>query len=249
MSKRFIWIGLLLFLGLLSFWVCKKANTGQTIVVPDVIGPTLEDTTKVLDASDSAYVDIVAIPRPPFEVYFLDQFNRPQDNGTAGKTYTATVYVLDNTAKKLNGPYTGSTFPNSISNSDNKTNSNTVKMNTAETTVYLFNNLAGHKGGTLKGLNLVDANEKRYTPGFDPDSVDVTCQYINVHRGMSDNGNFNSRGSRGCLTVLPKDTTAFFGNFNFANGTTGTSNGVISVVRSSSDVIEQLIKDLQNVYN
>jgi hypothetical protein len=79
--------------------------------------------------------------------------------------------------------------------------------------------------------------------------MDVTCELINVHRGMSDLGNFSSRGSRGCLTLLPTDTTAFFGNFNFENGTSGTSSGVISVIRTSPSVIEQFINDLKNVYN
>jgi len=250
MSKRIFLIGILILLALMLWWVCKKSpNKGTDIVIPDVIGPETADTMVVLADSDSVFVDVVAIPRPPLEVFVLDQFDRPSDNGTAGNSYTAKVYVLDNTAKKLNGPYKGSTFPNSVSNTNNKPKSNTVKMNAAiEMSVYVFNNLSGHKGGTIKGLNLIDEDQARKSPGYKPDSTNVTMQYVNVHKGASDKGNHNSRGSLGCLTLLPSDTTAFFVNFNFENGTTGTSSGVISVVRSTASDIEQIIKELKNVY-
>ena len=80
-------------------------------------------------------------------VYVFDEANRPQDNGTSGTTYTADVYVYDDETGKLNGPYEGSSYPNSKSNTDNSTSSNTV--NTGE---HDYNNTSGHKGGDEKGF-------------------------------------------------------------------------------------------------
>ena len=37
-------------------------------------------------------------------------------------------------------------------------------------------------------------------------------QNVNVHFGKSDNGNYNSRGSQGCITIHPEDVNAFFSN-------------------------------------
>ena len=32
---------------------------------------------------------------------------------------------------------------------------------------------------------------------------------VNVHSGKSDKGNYNSRGSKGCITIHPDDAAAF----------------------------------------
>lgn len=123
------------------------------------------------------------------KVYVIDQKDRPTDKGTKGETYTADVYVYDTDNGSLSGPYSGSSFPNSKSNSDNSTSSNTLKEGT-----YDFNNKSGHKGGTKKGLNVINNKEERKAPGSKPDGTDVTMEYVNVHEGASDNGNYNSRG-------------------------------------------------------
>ena len=162
-------------------------------------------------------------------VHVLDQGTRPADNGTAGQTYTAVIYVEQN--RVINGPYSGSSYPNSKSNTDNSTNFNTV--NEGE---HQYNNESGHSGGTQKGLNLVDANGNRNSQGTDPNGNSVTMTYVNVHEGSSDNGNYNSRGSAGCITINPNDATSFFGNFNWSGstGNTGSSTGSIIIVRGGN---------------
>jgi hypothetical protein len=59
---------------------------------------------------------------------------------------------------------------------------------------------------------------------------------INVHEGKSDKGNYNSRGSHGCLTISPSASNKFFNNFDWSNknGTTGNSSGVIYIYRGKS---------------
>jgi RHS repeat-associated protein len=131
-------------------------------------------------------------------VHVLDQGTRPLDNGTAGQTYTADVYVTQN--GMINGPYSGSSYPNSVSNSNNDPVANTVDEGE-----HQYDNASGHKGGTQQGLNLVDANGNRTVPGTDPNGNAVTMTYVNVHSGVSDNGNATSRGSLGCITINPSD--------------------------------------------
>ena len=162
-------------------------------------------------------------------VHVLDQGTRPLDNGTAGQTYTADIYVIQNGT--INGPYSGSSYPNSKSNTDNTTSFNTV--NEGE---HQYNNSSGHKGGTKKGLNLVDSNGNRNSPGTDPDGNSVTMSYVNVHAGASDNGNYSSRGSQGCITINPSDVDSFFGNFDWSGsgGKTGTSTGSIIIERGGN---------------
>ena len=162
-------------------------------------------------------------------VHVLDQGTRPTDNGTAGQTYTATIYVEKN--RVITGPYSGSSYPNSVSNTDNSTNFNTV--NEGE---HQYNNESGHSGGTKKGLNLVDANGNRNSPGTDPNGNAATMTYVNVHEGSSDNGNYNSRGSAGCITINPSDAASFFGNFDWSGsgGNTGASTGSIIIERGGN---------------
>src|SRR5690606_3338510 len=164
-------------------------------------------------------------------VYIFDQGERPQDNGTPGTTYTAEVYVVNDENGTVSGPYSGSTYPNSVSNTDNSTNHNT--LNAGE---HSYNNESGHKSGTRKGLNIVNADGVREAPGTSAEGGDVTMTVVNVHAGTSDNGNFNSRGSEGCITIAPADTEGFFGNFDWsgANGTTGNSSGTVSVHRGDT---------------
>jgi RHS repeat-associated protein len=162
-------------------------------------------------------------------IFVLDQGTRPIDNGTVGQTYTADVYVVQNGI--INGPYSGSSYPNSVSNSDNTTNSNTANEGELE-----YNNASGHSSGTQQGLNLVDENGNRNTPGTDPNGNAVTMTYVNVHEGTSDKGNYNSRGSQGCITINPSDATNFWGNFDWSgtSGKTGNSTGTLFIKRGTN---------------
>ena len=159
-------------------------------------------------------------------IYFNDQSNRPLDNGIPGNTYTATVIVIQN--GEIVGEYRGSSYPNSISNNDNSTLYNTINEG-----VFAFNNKYGHKAGTEQGLNIVDDKGKRVVPGKNPIGEDVIIEYGNVHSGKSDKGNYNSRGSKACLTIHPDDATAFFSHFTWTNNkrTIGTSEGRIFIRR------------------
>lgn len=58
--------------------------------------------------------------------------------------------------------------------------------------------------------------------------------YVNVHEGASDNGNYSSRGSAGCITIHPDDFDDFTDNFDWsgASGNTGNSFGTIEIHRS-----------------
>jgi RHS repeat-associated protein len=179
------------------------------------------------------------------KVLVIDQDSRPNDNGTQGDTYSADVFVYDTDTGELNGPYSGSSYPNSKSNNDNST-----KFNTATEGSHDFNNVNGHKLGTKKGLNLVDSNSNRTTPGTDPSGNPITMYTVNVHAGASDNGNFNSRGSEGCITICPgtadNQSDSFFQNFDWSGngGTTGTSAGIIEISRLSPN--EKALK-IQNL--
>ena len=181
------------------------------------------------------------------KIHVIDQDTRPTDKGTSGETYSAEVYVLDTDSGNLNGPYKGSSYPNSKSNTDNSTESNTVNEGD-----HSFNNNSGHKGGTKKGLNLVNSDNERKSPGTAPDGTDVGMQLVNVHAGASDNGNYNSRGSQGCITICPgsgsDQADSFFQNFDWSgtNGTTGNSEGKINIQRLSPQEKTQKITELRD---
>lgn len=77
------------------------------------------------------------------------------------------IQVIQN--GKIVGVYEGSSYPNSISNTNNKTNHNTVKDGE-----YDFNNKSGHKGGTQKGLIIVDKEgDRTKVSGIDRNGKDV----------------------------------------------------------------------------
>lgn len=171
-------------------------------------------------------------------VYVFDQANRPADNGTSGTSYTAEIYVYDDQTYDLNGPYSGSSYPNSISNTNNST-----KSNTANEGEHKYNNRSGHKGGTKQGLNLVNNSDQRKTPGTNPNGDDVMMQYVNVHSGASNKGNYSSRGSEGCVTICPDDVQSFFSNFDWSGGTTGNSTGKIIIERGDKNASVQKLKE------
>lgn len=163
-------------------------------------------------------------------IQVIDISSRPLDNGTKGTTYTADVYVIKNGTQT--GPYKGSSYPNSKSNSDNSTSFNTIKDGN-----YPYNNRSGHKGGQQKGLNIVNETGERKTDGTNAKGDKVNMTNVNIHPGASDNGNYNSRGSQGCVTIAPEDTPDFFSNFDWSgeNENTGKSSGTVIIQRDKDD--------------
>ena len=160
-------------------------------------------------------------------VYVFDQATQPINNGTEAQTYTATIYVEQNGI--ISRSYSGSSYPN-----------NNTRHNTVDEGEHTYNNQSGHRGGTQQGLNLVDANGERNSPGTDPSGnpVDPSMTVVNVHSGQPQNettGTYN-RGSEGCPTVSPNDAAAFMGNFDWsgASGNTGTSTGTIIILRGDN---------------
>ena len=161
-------------------------------------------------------------------VLVQDIKTRPDDIGMKGNSYTAKVDVIQNGT--IVGSYRGSSYPNSISNTNNST-----KWNTINEGEYDFNNQYGHDGGTKKGLNIVDDNGNRCVLGTNPNGDEVMMKYANVHSDKSDNGNYNSRGSQGCVTIHPEDSDDFFSHFNWNknNPNVGNSKGKIIIKRDT----------------
>lgn len=189
---------------------------------------------------------------PPLEVFFIDQEDLPVDNGTPGTSYTATVYVLDNMKGQLFGPFKGSTYPNSRENP-----AGSDKPSRVVEGPHFFNNRNGHKGQTMQGLNLVDSLDVRIVPGYSWTLQPTVVQYANVHTGFSDRGNYNSRGSQGCLTIQPDQVDDFMSLFDFSipnyenppKFTLGTSEGIVYVFREEEDIRNQLINELESLRN
>ena len=154
-------------------------------------------------------------------VYVLDQ----QDNPDNKREYTAGVYV--DVDGEINGPYEGSSFPNSD-----------TRHNTLNEGEYSYNNESGHKSSTQKGLNIVDENGDRVANGTSPGGNEIEMTVVNVHSGASPDDDpaglgRENRGSAGCPTIKPSDSRNFFSNFDWSgtNQTTGTSTGTISIQR------------------
>lgn len=162
-------------------------------------------------------------------VYVFDSPVRPLDRNIRGETYTAEIFVEVN--GNIAGPYKGSSYPNSKSPNDNSTSYKTLTEGE-----HKFNNKSGHKGGTKKGLNIVNEEGKRESTAIDPNGENVIIRDANVHSGYSDNGGYMSRGSKGCITIHPDDAKVFFENFkwNEKNPNTGTSVGSIFIYRANT---------------
>ncbi len=66
---------------------------------------------------------------------------------------------------------------------------------------------------------------------------------VNVHSGLSDLGNYNSRGSHGCITIHPDDAQKFFNKFKWNNNKfTGYSMGTIFVYRTNEEMKRKILK-------
>ncbi|MDW3209197.1 MAG: RHS repeat-associated core domain-containing protein [Reichenbachiella sp.] len=169
----------------------------------------------------------------PISIKVDDQAERPKDNGTAGTTYTATITVEHSDGR--NDTYKGSSHPNSTSETDNSAGAKTVAEGT-----HNFSNKFGHDGGNQKGLNLgqgeVSKHSQRTVPGIDKNGEKTTVINANAHSGTSDNGNYNSRGSLGCITVCPTDVERFNSNFDWSGGNTGNSHGTITISRTNTSM-------------
>lgn len=200
------------------------------------------------------FIDVMGLDTA---IYVLDQPNRPIDNGTSGTSYTADV-VVEIDGKPV-GTYKGSSYPNSKSNTDNSTKHNTVAEGE-----HNFDNKFGHKESSKKGLNIFDNAFNRTTKGTAPDGTSVDMVGENVHSGTSDNGNAQSRGSQGCITIHPNDVDSFNQNFDWSGsitrtkndgtkvtytGTTGNSSGKIYVSRSGMSYNEYKASQNGATYN
>jgi len=180
---------------------------------------------------------------PQLEVYIVDQEKLPPATGKKGSTYTASIFIVDNLKEQILGPYRGSSFPNSRQSKEDPEKPNTLKEG-----VHLFNNKYGHKGGTIRGLNLINKDEKRVTKAFSWSNIPSEIVYANVHTGCSDNGNYNSRGSQGCITIHPDDVVPFLTHFDFSKGTKGISEGIVFIYRNTLEKREAFINQLKNLY-
>ena len=157
------------------------------------------------------------------KVYIFDQEENPDNK----RVYTGEAYV-ESYERGVQGPYRFSSFPN-----------NNIKHNTVNEGEHLFNNKAGHKGSTQKGLNIVNADGERVAPGTDPDGDAIEMTVVNVHSGVApdDNNGLHNRGSAGCPTCHPDDAGGFFSNFDFSgnNGNTGSAKGTVTIFRGVSE--------------
>lgn len=181
------------------------------------------------------------------EVYFFDM---PKIE-SYDPTYTSVIYVANHMTNRLSGPYRGSSFPNSDPSDPTKTIYNTIVDKE-----HIFNNRSGHKGATRKGLNIVDRIgrrkwEGRYNEGWDPSEKLLTMFNVNVHSGVSNKGNHNSRGSHGCLTVFPPHVEQFFTSIGYPNtaATTGDVEGGLYLFRESEEITNMLISALKSEFN
>ena len=168
-------------------------------------------------------------------VYVIDSSVRPNDNGNKGETYTAIVFVEIN--GEISGPYRGSSYPNSISNDNNGTTWNTLNEG-----AHPFNNKSGHGKGKQYGLNIVDENGNRIAQGTTANGESVEMTVVDIHAGFSDLGNYNSRGSQGCITIHPQDADEFFSHFKWDNNKrTGSSYGTIFVYRTNTEMKRKIL--------
>ena len=171
------------------------------------------------------------------DIYVFDQANSPIDDGTNANTYTATIYLVWD-GVVMDETFRGSSYPNTI----NGTDDGSTQYNTTKEGSWSYHNRNGHTpvstGVTVKGLNIDNDNDptKRTVPGTKPDGTDKTMTNVNVHSGCSNNGNYNSRGSQGCITLHPDDYENFMSYFDWSGtgGVRGNSEGTIHIFRGSS---------------
>ena len=172
------------------------------------------------------------------KVYIFDQKENPNNK----RKYTAKIYV-ETSDGVIHGPYNGSSHPN-----------NPNKHNTLKSGQHSYNNESGHKGGTKKGLNIVNNKGNRSALGTSPDGKNKTMTYVNVHSGQpaKENNGKENRGSEGCPTIKPEEAEEFFKNFDFSNGNTGKAEGPLNIYRGTKENVDkavQIMEDIQNNQN
>jgi hypothetical protein len=195
-------------------------------------------------------------------VVVFDSPNRPEDKGVAGTSYGGEAYVITTDADGrtvARGPYKVSTYANSVSNSDNSPATAEIMTKGISIGGIDYNNAYGHHAGQpnqKRGLNMgshafdgqemqfyrevesTGPNPVRHPPyGLTPDQgMDHYVEAGNFHPGMSDLGNYSSRGSQACFTILPEDASRFLGNFrwNGPSSITGTSVGRVYAYRGDN---------------
>jgi RHS repeat-associated protein len=157
------------------------------------------------------------------------------DRSTASNQYQAKVYIVHYDSQgdslAIHGPFAGNSRPSQ--KEAGGTNFNTVKE-TGLGNPLLYNNESGHKGGTQKGLNIIDENGDRVAPGTTPKGKDVEMNYVNVHSGGVNGIGYKKNHkawSAGCNTVSPADTASFWSNFDFSKGKKGKSEGNYYIIR------------------
>jgi len=195
----------------------------------------------------SSTEDNDGVVNPPLEVYIIDVPELPKATSVKGTSYSASIYVVDNLYKEVYGPYMGSSYPNSKETIDSSGN-HTDRPSTVMDGAHLFNNKFGHKGGTKKGLNLINPTGKRIVDGFSWTHKPTKVVCANVHSGLSDKGNYNSRGSMGCMTIHPADVDTFFSHFDFSKSTKGNAEGVLYIFRDKEDQREKLAEQIQSLF-
>ncbi|MEP5429822.1 MAG: RHS repeat-associated core domain-containing protein, partial [Flavobacteriaceae bacterium] len=192
-----------------------------------------DDWQRAINDTQSHFGNDQNTDPPVINVYVFDKPNQPNDNYRKAN-YTALIFV------EVDGylyQYTGSSYP------DSKRNEDETEHNTVAEGEHDFNNESGHKGGTQKGLNVVDGNGNRNAPGKDPDGNDVTMQYVNVHTGYK-----TRRYSEGCPTICPSDYDGFTSHFNWDNGKTGNSQGSIFIYRGTHPESLNQLNDILTRY-
>ncbi len=166
-------------------------------------------------------------------VWVFDQENNPEDRST----YTANIYHEKN--GYIHNQVEGSSYPN-------YPDTESGDQNTVDDGTHLFNNESGHSLGTKKGLNLVNSDGERVSPGTKPDGTAIEeMTTVNVHEGDKE----SNRGSAGCLTIRPDHASEFFRNFDWSgnNGTTGTSSGSVVIYRGDSKAKTASLTRINNI--
>lgn len=167
------------------------------------------------------------------KVYIFDQADAPQDRSQAGAEY----YVQHNNGR-VNGPYQGSSYPNS-----------STRHKTIDEGTHPYNNKNGHSTSSKKGLNIVDGKGKRTNTPATRNGKSDPLLYANIH----ETDGYDNRGSAGCPTVCPDDFESFAGNFDWSGtitvttedgtetyeGTTGNSEGEVTIYRGQSEDSEK----------
>ena len=223
LAERFAWVSPYNYaenepVGHVDLWGLQKSDVSE--------GPIAITTDYSQELQDSKSSESIV-------VYVFDQRNQPTDNYLKAE-YTALIFVeIDGW---LYGPYMGSSYP------DSRKNERKSDYNKVDEGAHYFNNKSGHRGGTQKGLNIVDETGRRLAQGHSPKGNRVVMKNVNVHTGYK-----TRRYSQGCITICPADWDNFTEHFDWSKGgTKGDSKGIIEIYRGGhQESLEKLQKVLE----